>query len=65
MAKRLACSACAKDSPFSERSEWRMVRLTRPVGVSGGFIDEGARIVCGNCLLPLRDAWLSQARERS
>lgn len=60
--ERDKCRACGKDTPFRERGEWRLVRLTRPFCTSGGPIDEGVRLVCGNCLLPLRDAWAKQER---
>lgn len=60
MGKRLKCEACGADPPFRERGEWRTVRLTRPVCTSGGHIDESARIVCGECLLPLRAKWAKQ-----
>jgi len=65
MAKRDKCSACGKDAPFGERWPWRFLRLTRPVGTSGGAVDEGVRLVCGNCLIPLREAWAKQEQERS
>jgi len=60
MGKRLPCSACGADPPFKRRGEWRTMRLTRPVCTAGGHIDEGVRIVCGECLLPLRAAWAKE-----
>jgi len=59
------CTICGKDTPFKLRAAWRLVRLTRPLGVPGAAIDEGVRLVCGNCLLPLRDAWLKREQEKS
>ena len=59
------CRSCGKDAPYMERGEWRLLRLTRPNCLSGGVVDEGVRLVCGNCLLPLRDAWAQQVREKS
>lgn len=62
--KRDPCSACGKNPPFNERGEWRLLRLHRPVSYWGGAADEGLKLMCGTCLLPLRDAWLSQIREK-
>jgi len=63
MAKRLACSACGDDPPFRERSEWRTITIRRPNGTAGGPIDEGCRLLCGECLLPLRIKWAKQSRK--
>lgn len=54
--KRLPCSACGANPPFGKRVDWRIVAL------SGRALREEPRLVCDECLLPLRHKWAEQAK---
>jgi len=63
--KKDQCAGCGANPPFKARTEWRIIRITGRDQATWQAIDEGIKLLCEQCLLPLRAVLAGQARKAS